>query len=58
MLVAISAAAGLGEIVSAFDILPLLFYPYMLLLSSLLFIIFGKEKSTGAQTIGKSSMNE
>lgn len=58
MLVAISAAAGLGEIVSAFDILPLLFYPYMLLLSSLLFIIFGKEKSTGAQTIGESSMNE
>ena len=38
MLVAVSAAAGLGEAVSAFDILPMLLYPYMLLLSSLAFI--------------------
>ena len=35
MLVAVSAAASLGEVVSAFDILPMLLYPYMLLLSSL-----------------------
>lgn len=45
MLVAISAAATLGEKVSAFTIIPLLFYPYMLLLSSLLFIFLGKRKN-------------
>ncbi|MBQ0000047.1 MAG: Na+/H+ antiporter NhaC family protein [Clostridiales bacterium] len=38
MLVALSAAAELGAKVSAFDILPMLYYPYMLLLSSLVFI--------------------
>ena len=42
MLVAISAATGLGETINAFDILPLLFYPYMLLLSSFVFISFEK----------------
>ncbi len=42
MLVAISAAASLGETVSAFEILPMLFYPYMLLFSSLGFIFFKK----------------
>ncbi|MCQ2575756.1 MAG: Na+/H+ antiporter NhaC family protein [Treponema sp.] len=45
MLVAISAAATLGEKVSAFTIIPLLFYPYLLLLSSLLFIFLGKRKT-------------
>ena len=45
MLVAISAAAELGCSVSAFDIIPCLFYPYMLLISSLVFIFFiRKEK--------------
>ena len=38
MLVAISAAAELGYEVSAFQIMPNLFYPYMLLISSLIFI--------------------
>ena len=38
MLVAISAATELGFEVSAFDIIPNLLYPYMLLISSLLFI--------------------
>ena len=38
MLVAISAAQELGHNVSAFDIIPNLFYPYLLLVSSLLFI--------------------
>lgn len=38
MLVAVSAAVELGYEVSAFQILPNLTYPYMLLLSSLLFI--------------------
>ena len=44
MLVAISACAELGLSISAFDIIPLLFYPYLLLLSSLLFIAVGKKK--------------
>ena len=38
MLVALSAAAELGHTVSAFQIIPLMFYPYLLLLSSLVFI--------------------
>lgn len=42
MLVAISAAAELGYEVSAFQILPKLFYPGLLLVSSLLFIGMGK----------------
>lgn len=47
MLVAISAANELGFEVSAFDIIPKLFYPALLLLSSLLFIFVfpGKEKT-------------
>lgn len=44
MLVAISAAAALGAQVSAFDILPMLFYPYFLLVSSLVFIFFVPER--------------
>lgn len=46
MLVALSVAAGLGQNVSAFEIMPNLIYPYMLLLSSLVFvfIIPSKEK--------------
>lgn len=44
MLVAISAAAELGYEVSAFDIMPNLIYPYMLLLSSLIFIFLIPEK--------------
>ena len=46
MLVAVSVAAELGSPVSAFQIMPNLFYPYMLLLSSLVFIFLipGKSK--------------
>ena len=44
MLVAISAAAELGYAVSAFQIIPLLFYPFLLLLSSLAFIFLVPEK--------------
>jgi Na+/H+ antiporter NhaC len=40
MLVAISTCATLGYAISAFDIIPLLFYPFLLCLSSLLFILF------------------
>ena len=45
MLVAISACAELGLTISAFDIIPLLFYPYLLLVSSLLFIALGKKET-------------
>ena len=38
MLVAITAAAELGQTVSAFQIMPYLLYPYLLLVSSLVFI--------------------
>lgn len=38
MLVALSVAAGLGQSVSAFEIIPNLTYPFMLLLSSLIFV--------------------
>ncbi|MBQ4562648.1 MAG: Na+/H+ antiporter NhaC family protein [Clostridia bacterium] len=46
MLVAISAVAELGGQISAFDIIPKLFYPYLLFISSLVFIFFipSKEK--------------
>jgi len=44
MLVAISAAASLGYEISAFQIMPKLFYPYLLLVSSLVFIYLVPEK--------------
>ena len=44
MLVAISAATGLGYTLSAFQIIPLLFYPFMLLISSLVFIFLIPER--------------
>lgn len=45
MLVAISAANEMGFELSAFDIIPNLFYPGMLLLSSLVFIFLIPQKS-------------
>ncbi len=44
MLVAISAAAEMGCQISAFEIMPNLFYPYLLLVSSLIFIYVIPEK--------------
>ncbi len=44
MLIAISTAAELGCEISAFDIMPNLYYPYMLLISSLIFIFFIPDK--------------
>lgn len=44
MLVALSAATEIGEQISAFDILPNLYYPYMLLISSLIFIFVIPDK--------------
>ncbi len=44
MLVAISAATELGYAVSAFQIIPFLFYPFLLLASSLVFIFLVPDK--------------
>lgn len=44
MLVALSAATELGETINAFDILPMLFYPYMLLAVTLIFIFVVPDK--------------
>ncbi len=44
MLVAISTCAGLGQAVSAFQIMPYLIYPYLLLVSSLVFIFVLPER--------------
>ena len=41
MLVAVSTAMSLGCTISAFEILPCLFYPYALAVCSLVYIIFG-----------------
>jgi Na+/H+ antiporter NhaC len=45
MLVAVSVAANLGCSVSAFEVIPNLIYPYMLLLSSLIFVFIIPEKN-------------
>ncbi|MBP1556801.1 MAG: Na+/H+ antiporter NhaC family protein, partial [Oscillospiraceae bacterium] len=44
MLLAVSAVSTLGHSISAFDIIPYLFYPYLLAVSSLVFIFFVKDK--------------
>ena len=44
MLLAISACAELGETLTAFEIIPCLFYPCLLLISSLMFIFLIPEK--------------
>ncbi|MBE6939947.1 MAG: Na+/H+ antiporter NhaC family protein [Ruminococcaceae bacterium] len=45
MLVAISTCSTLGFTVSSFEVIPLLFYPFLLALSSLLFIAFDKKNA-------------
>ena len=44
MLIAVSTAMELGCSISAFDVLPCLFYPYLLAVSSLVFIFIGAKK--------------
>ncbi len=44
MLVAVSTAVSLGGEVSAFEILPLLFYPYMLAVTSIAYILISGRK--------------
>lgn len=44
MLVAISTVTELGGTISAFDIIPKLYYPYLLAVSSIFFIFFMPSK--------------
>jgi len=48
MLYAVSAVATMGYTVSAFDIIPFLFYPFCLLLSMVVFILVVKKKKPAA----------
>lgn len=50
MLVAISACAELGQAITAFQIIPLLFYPYFLLVSVLVFIFIVPPKNRRPDT--------
>lgn len=50
MLVALAACAELGYEISAFDVIPNLFYPYMLLFSVLVFIFIIPEKRNMTKT--------
>ena len=45
MLIAVSTAVSLDCTVSAFDIIPCLFYPYLLAVASMVYILFGAGKS-------------
>ena len=45
MLVALSASAECGAETGAFEVLPFLYYPYLLLISSLVFIFAGKKQT-------------
>ena len=51
MLVAISAVQSLGGAVTAFDIMPFLLYPYLLLVSSLIFIFVIPDKTNDKTNI-------
>lgn len=44
MLIAVSTVVALGSTVSAFEIIPFLFYPYLLAMSSIFFILIGSKK--------------
>ena len=51
ILVAVSAAAEMGCVVSAFDLIPKLYYPMLLLVTSLVAIgLPGREKQKDAGT--------
>lgn len=47
MLIAVSTATELGSAVSAFEIIPNLFYPYLLAISSLVFIVILGSRKNG-----------
>ena len=50
MLVALAAVSEMGFALTAFDVIPFLFYPFALLLSSLVFIFSVREKSQDSVT--------
>lgn len=60
MLVAISAAAEMGVMVSGFQVMPLLFYPFMLLISSLIFIFLvpSRQKKAVEPVAGNADAEE
>ena len=49
MLLAVSTVAMLGVSLSAFNIIPYLIYPFMLLISMLAFILFVPERKVMAE---------
>ena len=53
MLVALTAAADMGQNITAFQVMPYLFYPMLLLVSSLLFIFVIPEKKSKFEQIKK-----
>ena len=53
MLVAISAVQSMGAAVTAFDIMPFLLYPYLLLVSSLIFIFVVPEKKEAEAAVAE-----
>ena len=53
MLVALTAAANMDQSVSAFQVMPFLFYPMLLLVSSLLFIYVIPEKKSKFEQVKK-----
>ncbi len=52
MLIAVSTALALNASVSAFDIIPYLFYPFFLAISSMVFILLGAGKTKGERKSG------
>lgn len=46
MLIALAAANECGYTISAFEIIPNLFYPYLLAVASVIYILFSKSKNT------------
>ena len=55
MLIALGACATLGATVSAFDVIPFLWYPFALLVSSLVFIFFVPPKTDEARAAAEAA---
>ena len=55
MLVAVSTAISLGSTVSAFEIIPFLFYPMALAVTSLIYILLGARKTGKPPVLGKKT---
>ena len=55
MLVALAAASAMGSAVSAFQVIPFLWYPFALLLSSLAFIFFAPSAKDEARAAAEAA---